>query len=294
MFSEKYLAGFIDADGHFSVRARLGARPDLEFSLAQEESFREPLDYMAQEFGGVIRTKQYKDKNYLELCMRGGPARKVFERLKKHLVLKQLQAERFLELTDNGKILKTKEDVLEVRRRVKEIRAYGAIHQPNYPSRKWMAGYIDGDGSFTIGLNGGYAYPKLSILAAPNYLVGITLLQKAFGGTISGIGQNAVWQIQLTDPAKAIKVLEHCAPYLIKKKAQAYFILGCARNGNFRDGKPIRSAMMNLNSQQHRLSESTSVADQLVRAVDFTVPKRQQGRPRRSDSRTYNYRTQAN
>lgn len=279
MLSEKYLAGFVDADGHFSVRARLNARPDLEFSVAQVTWFQEPLIELQREFGGTIRLKH--DGQYAELQMRGSPARKVFERLKKYLVLKQDQVERFIDLVDRGVVLKTKADVAAVRQRVKEIRAYGATRQPNYPSRKWMAGYIDGDGSFVVKVckKTGYAYPTLTILAAPNYLVGITLLQRAFGGRITAIGQNAVWSISLSQPSKIEQVLGHCAQHLVRKKAQAYFILGCAKGGNLRDGKAIHRAITALNAQQHRLSDPTAEAFKLLQGVNFNISHRPLGRP---------------
>ena len=279
MLSEKYLAGFIDADGHFSVRARLGARPDLEFSVAQAVGFQDPLIELQQEFGGVIRLKH--DGQHAELQMRGAPARKVFERLKKYLVLKQDQVERFLDLVDRGVVTKTDADVKAVRNRVKEIRAYGATRQPNYPSRKWMAGYIDGDGSFAVKVckKTGYAYPNLTILAAPNYFVGITLLQKAFGGRINAMGQNAVWSVSLSQPSKIEQVLGYCAQHLRRKQAQAYFLLGCAKGGNLRDGEAIHSAIITLNAQQHRLSDPTAEAHTLLQGVDFGIARRTMGRP---------------
>jgi hypothetical protein len=279
LLSEKYLAGFIDADGHFSVRARLGARPDLEFSVAQAVEFQEPLLELQQEFGGTIRVRH--DGKHAELQMRGAPARKVFERLKKYLVLKQDQAERFLDLVDRGVVLKTEADVKAIRKRVKEIRAYGATRQPNYPSRKWMAGYVDGDGCFTVKVckKTGYAYPNLTILAAPNYLVGITLLQKAFGGRITAIGQNAVWTVALSQPSKIEQVLGHCAQHLRRKQAQAYFLLGCAKGGNLRDGDTIHRTIKALNAQQHRLSDPTAEVHKLLQSVNFDIERRCLGRP---------------
>jgi hypothetical protein len=278
LLSEKYLAGFIDADGHLSVRARIGARPDLEFSASQGCEFQEPLLELHKEFGGILRDK---GDGHSELCMRGGPARKAFERLKKYLVLKKDQAERFLDLVDRGVVLKDKDAVLAVRQRVKEIRNYGATHEPNYPSRKWMAGYIDGDGSFAVKVcsKTGYAYPSLTILAAPNYHVGLTLLHKAFGGQIQAMGQNAVWVVSLSQPSKIQQVLGHCAPHLLKKKAQAYFLLGCAEKGNLRDGETIRRTIKALNAQQHRLSDSAAEASRLLKEVKFDIQKRQVGRP---------------
>lgn len=234
---------------------------------------------MQKEFGGVIRFKCGGE--HAELQLRGGPARKAFERLKKYLVLKQDQAERYLDLVDRGVVLRTRDDVLAIRRRVKEIRAYGATHQPNYPSRKWMAGYIDGDGSFVVKVckKTGYAYPALTVLAAPNYLVGITLLQRAFGGCIQAMGQNASWTVTLSQPSKIEQVVGHCAKHMLRKQAQAYFLLGCAQGGNLRDGAAIHRAIKALNAQQHRLSDPASYAADLVKQIRFDIPSRPKGRP---------------
>lgn len=279
MLSEKYMAGFIDADGHLSVRARVGARPDLELSVAQDVLYLDILEAIQGEFGGAIRTRL--DDRHAELQLRGGPARKAFERLKKYLVLKRDQAELYLDLVDRGVVLKDADAVKAVRARVKEIRQYGATREPNYPSRKWMAGYVDGDGSFNVKVcrKTGYAYPTLSILAAPNYVVGLTLLHKAFGGKLQGLGQNAIWSVSLSQPSKIEQVLGHCAPYLVRKKAQAYFLLGCASNGNLRDGDAIHRTIKALNAQQHRLSDPAAHAATLVRGIRFDIDKRPQGRP---------------
>jgi hypothetical protein len=277
MISEKYLAGFLDADGYLGVRARIGACPDLEVGVAQLNKGAVVLEALRDMFGGVI----VDDGVYSKLSMRGGPARKCFERLKKYLVLKQDHAERMLELIDTSGVLRTRDDVLAVRERVREIRNYGATQQPNFPSRKWMAGYIDGDGSFSVKVcrKTGYAYPTLSILAARNYIVGVHLLEKAFGGILTPRKQNLVWQIQLSDPSKCKEVVGHCAQHLVLKQAQAYFLLGCAANGNFRDGITIRETIKTLNSQQHRLSDPASVAAEYLRQVRSDIPKRRQGRP---------------
>lgn len=279
MLSEKYLAGFVDADGHLSVRARIGARPDLEFSAAQAVGFSEPLQVMQQEFGGIIRERVNGD--HLELCLRGGHARKAFERLKKYLVLKRDQAERFLDLVDRGVVLKNEADVRAIRQRVREIRAYGATREPNFPSRKWTAGYVDGDGCFACKIckKTGYAYPFLTILAAPNYLVGITLLQKAFGGQIRAMGENAVWSIGLSQPSKIEQVLGHFALHLHRKQAQAYFLLGCAKGGNLRDGEAVHRTLKALNAQQHRLSDPAAEAARLVKQIRFDIVSKPLGRP---------------
>ncbi len=275
--SEKYLAGFLDADGHFSVRARKGARPDLVVSAAQRCYWSEPLVAMQEMFGGQIREKH--DGKHLELVMSCGPARKAIERLKKYLVIKKHHAELFLELVDSSFVLHTDDDVAKVRKRVKEIRGYGATNEPNFPARKWLAGYIDGDGSINVKVckKTNYAYPSLSIMAAPNYIVGLTLIQKVFGGQLCSVGNNALWQLQLSQPSKIKEMLGYFAKDSIIKRNQLKFLLGCADGGNLRDGETIRKTIKSLNAQQHRLSDSS--VNELIDSINFNIPKRRAGRP---------------
>lgn len=283
--NEKYIAGLLDADGHLSVRARIGAKPDLEASIAQATAYRYLLEYAQAQFGGQIREKH--NGVHSELCMRSGPARKCFERLKKYMVVKRHHAERMLDLVDSSFVLHDRDQVKDVRQQVKQIRAYGADRIPNYPSRKWLAGYFDGDGSFVVKVckKTGYAYPVASIIAAPNYTVGIVLLQQAFGGRICAVSNNALWQLSLSQPSKTKQFLEYFAKHLHIKRAAAYFLLGCAEH-NFRDGIKIRQAVKDLNSQQHRLSEPEAAAKRYLQGIDFDIPKRPLGRPPKRQSNT--------
>lgn len=278
--NEKYLAGFIDADGHISVRARVGARPDLLVNINQRELYRDPLDYAQSEFGGYIRVDDIEGILHAKLQMRSGPARKCLERLKKYLVLKKGHAERMIELVDGSGVLHTAEDVADIRREVSKIRAFGADSMPNFPSRKWLAGYFDGDGNFSVRVEkcNNYGYAHAAILAAKNYVVGIALIHQAFGGRICGTGQNALWQLQL-EPSKAKEFLSYFAQHLVIKQAQAYFLLGCAEH-NFRDGITVRDTIKALNSQQHRLSDPAATAAELISKVDFGIQKSPLGRPK--------------
>jgi hypothetical protein len=284
MLSEKYMAGFIDADGYLGVRCRIGAKPDLIFEISQHEKFAfVTLKPIMEEFGGQVRTKLEK---YKVLSMRCGPARKLYERLAKFLVIKHDIAIEYLNFVDHADITKEKKEVDLYRRIVKDIKKQGRTSPlPNYPSRKWLAGYFDGDGCFSVSVKGGYAYPVAAILSAPHLNAGIELTRKAFGGTMCTLKDgNQLWQLALTDPSKCISFLEFFSQYLVEKKAQAYFLLGCARNGNFRDGKSIRESMLTLHAQQHRLSNPEQVASEYVDRIRFDIPKKQIGRPAKRQS----------
>lgn len=281
VLSDKYLAGFLDADGTIGARARIGAAPDLIVAVSQRVRYREIPDAYAELFGGVVREVQIGEGVYAAYQARGRMARKLVERLKGYLICKGDFAAGILKLVDETPILRTEEAVLAFRSMVTTLRKQTNITTANLPPRKWLAGYFDGDGCFTVKVckKTGYAYPTASILAAPAYRAGIDLIYKGFGGTICQCGDNFLWQLQLSQPSKAGQFLEYFAQHLVIKPAQAYFLMGCAAAGNFRDGSAIRQAMIALNSHQHRLSDPAGFAAEVVATIRLDVPKLRLGRP---------------
>lgn len=278
--SEKYLAGFLDGDGYFSIRTRIGAKPDLECSVAQRNDFLSPLHELQDIFGGIIREKHNGTNS--ELCLRSTPARKCMERLKKYMVIKQYQIEEYLKMVQEAPILSTRSEMLDFRAKVKAVKKVDADPKQSYPSRKWLAGYIDADGFFAARVGRSktmYAYPFFSILAPFNYTGGLRLIHKVFGGGVHENKSGYILQIQLAQPSKAIQFLEYFMKYLRKKKDVVYFIYECAKNGNFRDGTTIRNAVITLNSQQHRLSDPTASVKSLLDEVRFDINKLPSGRP---------------
>ena len=207
--------------------------------------------------------------------MRSGPARKAMERLKKYMVLKRHHAEQMIDLIDSADILRTDEDVRAVRNRVKAIRQQGVGVLPNFPARKWLAGYADGDGSFAVKVcsKTGYAYPKLSIMAAPNYTAGIQLIKKCFGGRIGRQGDNFMYSIELSQPSKATEFLGYSPSIYTSRKGKPIFFWGVPRVGTS-ETEDRREAIKALNAQQHRLSDPTSHASRLIDTISFDIEKR--------------------
>jgi hypothetical protein len=282
MLSEKYLAGLLDADGYIGVRARVGARPDIEVCLSQKIMRAHVVEDVAAEFGGHIRRSKIGDGEYITVAMRSGPAKRCVERLAKYMVIKGGFAKFILDLVDKAEILRTPDDVKECRQMVRQARHERHGYERNFPSRKWLAGYFDGDGCFSVKFcrKTGYAYPQIAILAAPYYDAGIELIKKCFGGTIVvGKDGNRTWRISLSQPSKAKQVIGYFSDHLECKKATAYYLLGCAENGNFRDGKTVQQVVKTLNAQQHRLSDPEGVAARFVKATRFDIEKQRIGRP---------------
>jgi hypothetical protein len=167
-------------------------------------------------------------------------------RLKPYLVAKRVRANRVL-------------------RELGFIERVGTDSIPVYPSRKWLAGYFDADGCVYAHANkrGGTATVKLSIDSDGLEKDGLVLVHKAFGGVIRQRGKSRnCWRWETcADAALARKFFEPIAQHLLVKREQAYFILGCARMGHFRDGKIIEDTLKAMKLRSHRLNDLAATVD---------------------------------
>lgn len=277
MISEKYVAGFLDADGYIGLAFRdIGGEfkntdtkkcfANVEFT--QKASHDEVLHMIHQMFGGSIGHNKANNSTQLKLFGKRGAM--LLERVKKYLVIKRHYAEVALSL--HQQVVSRK----ETQKLFKQAKSEPCLPLPNYPSRKWMAGYMDGDGCFSAKIYGkdkNYVGLQMSVVAELGHTEGLDLIHKAFGGGIGYRGNDgrlARLDIQLP-PSKAEQVLGHFAKHLIVKKSQADFILKCAEGGNYRDGLYINDTLKLLKTHQHRLSESASLVSALASNIKFDI-----------------------
>lgn len=256
--SSKYIAGFIDADGCIEIQWKKGIyKPLLQVSASQATLQDEVLHLIQMEHGGRIRVKQIKDREYSELVLAGATAEKLLNRIKNELVIKRHYAHAVLSVIEKRV---PPDDLIATKKWLKEQRRVKSLPIPNFPPRKWLAGYFDGDGSiWTIyRKSGGHVQVAGGIACSGYDTEGIETIHKAFGGIIKphAQGNNGVqqWLVSLS-PSKAISFLEYFIKHSVVKRDQLDFILACARMGNFRDGKIIHKTMKNLKAHPHRLSE---------------------------------------
>jgi hypothetical protein len=286
MISEKYLAGFLDSDGCIGLDwrhlDRAQSNPEIQrgylnISFSQETKQDKVLYLIKDAYGGNINFY----KAYTILKIMGSPAIQILNRIKQHLVIKRHYAEYMLTLTNLAHNRKEVSSAMKRQRRVES----SAL--PNFPSRKWMAGYLDGDGSFTARLPKGRTatQPTLEVVASNYDVEGISLMQKVFGGSIQNVTGKPVKQWVLTlPPSKMQQIWEYCGDHLITKKEQAQFLYGCSKMGHYHDGKRIKEFVTQLKAHPHRLNEPGSNVVALLQQVVDIKTNRETMRKRWSDN----------
>ena len=281
--SEKYIAGFLDADGCIGTDARTGRNISLSLSFSQKTS-QDKVLYLIQDAleGGNVITIIVNGVSYSKYQLYGQKAVQVLNRIAQHLVIKRHYAYACL-----GLVGKRVDDEKAMREYLKEQRRVKSLPLPNFPTRKWLAGYFDGDGCLSVAKVdpvSGLAQIVAHIACANFDTAGIEILFKAFGGRTHDMaeGRCKQWILSL-QPSKAEEFLGYFAKHLVTKKDQAYFVLSCAAMKHYRDGNNIKAALKQLKTREHRLNEgSVDISDLLAevrdlpkyaRSIDSYLPK---------------------
>jgi hypothetical protein len=272
MVSEKYIAGFLDADGCISISWKKGIyKPLLDMKFSQKTSKDKVIKLISESVdGGIIVKQEINGESYSTFALRGKFAEMLLNRIKKHLVIKKRYAQVCLDIIETRSPYP---DWKEKAKWLKEQRKIMSLPLANYPSRKWMAGYLDGDGCFHARTPGGKCKSTridLSVGTINYDREGIDLMHKVFGGCVTSHGTNGTgirWILCLS-PTKAKQLYDYCGNYFITKKDQFDFIFGCAKMGNYRDGKTIKEALKQLKARDHRLNEPSVEISKLLNGVE--------------------------
>lgn len=281
MLSEKYLAGLVDADGTFGVRffrRREGDfRPACFFEVAQAPKKDQVLYALQESFGGSVSRRNgmtdFGGEPGSSWSLPHTEAKKILARIEKFLVVKRGRVPLYLKYLNE--VSRVPADLLPAHQR--QLRTALAVQYPlpNYPARKWLAGYFDGDGCFAsrVVQRTGFSYLSARITAHKDADAGVQLLHKAFGGIVNySKGEHLPCWVLHLPPSKAKQFIEFFAKHLVIKRAQAYFVLGCAEGGNYRDGRTIHETLRQLKAQGQRLNDSGADVSALLQQVRFDVP----------------------
>jgi DNA-binding transcriptional regulator WhiA len=225
MITEKYCAGLVDSDGHIghNVKKNLNGTftVDARVTIKQRKDRSEVLFEIAKQWSISV----FNDADTHCIVFTGNKARRLLEQIKNHLVIKPDVAELILRTTPT---VCSEENLKLAKTTLKQLRTTGTTKVKNYPSRQWMAGYFDGDGSITADAKGRL---RIQFSSHINEQAGIRLIQKAFGGSIHTEGNGAKLYINVPyrySVNKIEKILGHFGKHCIIKQSQVQFVLGHA------------------------------------------------------------------
>lgn len=197
----KYLAGLIDADGHVGFEFS-----DAKCRLVLELCGAESIDQHGfiknlPETTGFGRSCRKTRKNQNWSCIwhwkvsKARDLEMLVPRLVKHLVIKGKHLQRMFDKWQEyrGRSLSELEmEQLKAYKRASRAES-GPVKPKKHPTWAWVAGYLDGDGSYMLSHPPSYKNPRLLVQATSheNDRVGLELLLKAFGGNLTDRGKSA-------------------------------------------------------------------------------------------------------
>lgn len=228
MIDFKYAAGFIDADGSIQIQAkkygdRFSIYPVVSISQMPHRS---NLLHDISEFYGISvhRNKRGTD----EVRVSGKKGANLLEHTANHMVIKQELAKYIIslpKLVEEGELKAIKTVIKNLRR--------NNIPCKHRASRRWAAGYIDGDGCISASITkSGSLECRLSVSSWIHAQAGLHLLKETFGGYIVETRNTANWRLSL-NPTKVQELKEFLGKHLMIKKTQlelAYDFIGKNRH----------------------------------------------------------------
>lgn len=215
MIDFKYAAGFVDSDGSLQIHAKkIGDKFSIYPVVSMTQlPFRSAFLKECADFYELTVHRNQRGTD--EVRISGDKGRRFMEAIKRHLVIKQELAEYILSLPR----FVHQEELDAIRKVIQNLRRNNTPCK-HRPSRKWAAGYIDGDGCFSASLTkrGGLEC-RLSIATWIHAQAGIKLMMEAFGGYIQESKNTAYWRINL-NPSKVQELKEWLGAHLRIKKTQ--------------------------------------------------------------------------
>lgn len=268
--SAKYIAGFFDADGSVHVVFHTDCvTPQLRIGFSQATEQDEVLQRIHAEWCGCISYMKVKGKSYTHLTFSGNKqCTMLLNRVRQFLVIKRHYVDVCLDVCSRKL---GREEVIRTKAYLQIQRKQRAVPLPKHPTRKWLAGYIDGDGCISVTAlrkPGGQAAMVLHIAASDFDTEGIEVIKTAFGGAIHNMCDGRVRQYVLSLQASKInEVFSDIVDDMIVKQDQARLILKCAAMGHLRDGENIKAALRHLKAHPHRLNEPKPDVDVLFATI---------------------------
>ena len=201
----KYLAGLIDADGSIGFEF-VDNKVYLALSIIAAESidkhgFIKSLPALTG--AGTVCEKSRKVETWAKVAVwkmsKAKDIEMLLPRFIKHMVIKGKHCQRMLNQWQKYRSQTLTDTVIEqLKVFAKASRAdAGPVKPKKHPTWAWVAGYLDGDGSYIYKQPPSHSHPRMIVQATAheNDKVALELLYKAFGGTLNnrGISCPHIW-----------------------------------------------------------------------------------------------------
>lgn len=230
----KYVAGFVDADGalsfYFNKTVDGHFRICLQFSIVQIDNrgrgFKLLQDLRDAYDVGSIHNIEVKNQKCWRVSSKND-LEKFLPHIIKHMVIKGKHFQRMLDKRrELSGVNLTQEQVDELRKFAKESRAdTGPTRYKKNASPAWLAGYIDGDGYLRC--SDGEHWLKIHVQKSD--VCSVELIQNTYGGKIYKTTKENIKEFKLNFGAPfygtATKVLKAIIPHLRLKRHDAEMIL---------------------------------------------------------------------
>lgn len=250
IISEKYLAGLIDSDGGITfTKVKQGCKPGLILSIYQREDKASVLSDVQKTFGGTLvkreRTTERNPNPSLHWYVCASNAVALMQRLDKFLVIKRDYFRWAIEICSK----QLESSTSEFNKQRKEKRNTRSSMEPNFPTRKWLAGYFDGDGTLSVShVNAdNTAILRFGITCHKNDCIGIDIIQKNFGGhrNETSVGKTC-WQWTLylskSNCGAGMKFIDYFSRHCIIKQDQ-WLAVRQYLNSELKDGSLLDSKL---------------------------------------------------
>lgn len=222
MITDKYCAGLVDSDGYIGLAV---SKVEEGFSVKPRVTIKQRKDRskVLYDIAAQWEIKVYDDANTHCIVFSGNKALRFLESIKNHLVIKPDVAEFVLRVTHT---VCSEVTLKDIKNALKLIKATPPQTVKNFPSRKWLAGYFDGDGCLLASKEGRL---KLQFAAHVKEQTGLLLIQKVFGGSIHIEKNSDCAKLHVYLPqSKLEQMLGYFGKHTIIKNAQVQYVLGHA------------------------------------------------------------------
>lgn len=206
----KYLSGLLDADGSLSFNFKCDKNRleryfiSLQLKLSGSDAV-DPFGFIENLPGTTgmgISYREGRNKQFVVwVVAKRADLEMLLPRLIKHQVIKakhwQWMLDKWRELrSENKTCSKEEREMLTLECKKSRLIRTGPIKPKNHPTWAWLAGYLDGDGSYTFRRNFNKRdqkinlHMKVSAVAHANDTHVLRWLKQHFGGYLSNHGQS--------------------------------------------------------------------------------------------------------